>query len=347
MKRRLACAATCILLGCAVAAQERSRVDSQTNERLRTYLRTGQYAEATRLIDQMLAVEPREDLKNVRAMFGSGPNMRVRHASGNFRCDVTDTGVSLPLTVNGARVQWLADTGANVTMISDAEAARLGLMIRDSEGRAADLAGGSTGVRIAIARRVVIGRTRLEDVLFLVLPAGQMPWKELAAGRQGILGLPVIVALDSLRWTHAGMCHTGLIDDPSRRGPSNLRYDGLQVITSVTFSGRELDFVLDTGNQSGTQLWERFGKDFEPVVKERGRPGSSRVTQIGGATDRPVTVIPDVRLDVGGRVTSLPRAQLFSRPVGDDRFHGLLGMDVLSQSNDVTIDFRSMRLVLN
>ncbi|HET9833717.1 MAG TPA: pepsin/retropepsin-like aspartic protease family protein [Vicinamibacterales bacterium] len=346
MKRRLACAATCILLGCGVAAQERSRVDRQTDERLRAYLRTGQYAEATRLIDQMLAIEPREDLKNVRAIFGGAPTMRVRHASGDFRCDVTDTGVSLPLTVNGARVQWLSDTGANVTMISDAEAARLGLMIRDSEGRAADLAGGSTGIRTAIAEQVVIGRTRLENVLFLVMPAQQMPWKELAAGRQGILGLPVMVALDALDWKRGGMCRTGLIDDLSRRRPANLRYDGLQVITTVTFGGRELEFVLDTGNQSGTQLWERFGKDFEPLVKERGRPGSARVTQIGGSTDRPVTVIPDVRLDVGGRTTNLPHAQLFSRPVGDDRFHGLLGMDVLSQATDVTIDFRSMKLTL-
>jgi aspartyl protease len=347
MTRRLPCAAICILLGCGVAAQERSRVDSQINERLRVYLRTGQYAEATRLIDQMLAVEPREDLKNVRALFGSAPTMRVRHASGNFRCDVTDTGVSLPLTVNGARVQWLADTGANVTMISDAEALRLGLTIRGSEGRAADLAGGSTGVRTAIARHVVIGPTRLEDVLFLVLPARQMPWKELAAGRQGILGLPVIVALDSLRWTRDGMCRTGLIRDPSRPGRSNLRYDGLQVVANVAFGGRELEFVLDTGNQSGTQLWERFGRDFKPLVEERGRPGSARVTQIGGATDRAVTVIPDLRLDVGGRSAVLPHAQLFSRPVGDDRFHGLLGMDVLSQAMDVTIDFQSMKLTLH
>jgi hypothetical protein len=347
MKRRLACATICVLLGCGAAAQEPSRADSRTIDRLRVYLRTGQYAEATQLIDQMLAAEPREDQKNLRAMFGSAPTMRVRHASADFRCDVTDTGVSLPLTVNGARVRWLADTGANVTVISDAEAARLRLTIRDSEGRLADLAGGGTGFRTAIARQVVIGLTRLEDVLFLVLPAAQMPWKELAAGRQGILGLPVILALDSLRWARGGMCHTGSIDDSSRRGPSNLRYDGSQVITSVAVGGREQEFVLDTGNQSGTQLWERFGKDFEPLVNERGRPGSVQVTQVGGATDRAVTVVPDVRLDVGGRETNLPHAHLFSRPVGDDRFHGLLGMDVLSQATDVTIDFQLMRLTLH
>jgi hypothetical protein len=124
---------------------------------------------------------------------------------------VTDAGVLLPLTVNGTRVNWLVDTGANVTMTSDAEAARLGLVIRDSEGRAADLAGGSTGVRTAIARRIVIGRTQLEHVPFLVTPADQMPWKDWPPGKQGILGLPLAIALDALRWTRTGMCYTGSI----------------------------------------------------------------------------------------------------------------------------------------
>ena len=105
--------------------------------------------------------------------------------------------------------------------------------------------------------------------------------------------------------------------------------------------GKTLEFLLDTGNQAGTQLWERFGKDFESLVKERGQ-----VTQIGGATDRDIIVIPGMQLKVGGKDTTVPEGKLFSRPVGDDRFHGLLGMDLLSQATEVTIDFRSMTLTL-
>jgi hypothetical protein len=264
-------------------------------------------------------------------------------------CEVTQTGVLLPLTVNGSRVNWLLDTGANVTMTSDAEAARLGLVIRDSEGRAADLAGGSASVRTAIVPRVVIGRTQFENVPFLVMPADQMPWKDLPPGRQGILGLPLAIALDALRWTRTGVCHTGstAINASSLPTSPNLRYDRLHVVTKVDVDGRTLEFLLDTGNQAGTQLWERFGKDFESLVKERGRKGSVRVTQIGGATDRDIIVIPGVQLKVGGKDTSLAEGKLFSRPVGDDRFHGLLGMDVLSQATEVAIDFRSMTLTLH
>ena len=93
-------------------------------------------------------------------------------------------------------------------------------------------------------------------------------------------------------------------------------------------------------------MWERFGKDFEAVVKERGRPGSVRVTQFAGASERAVVIIPETQLKVGGKDTKLAEGRIFSRPVGDGRFHGLLGMDVLSQAAEVTIDFRSMTLTL-
>ena len=348
MKLLMGYAGLLVSLAVVAAGQDRPNTEDSRDERLAVYLRSGRYADARRLIDEMLRAEPRDDLRNVRAVFGSGQNRRVRRASARFTCEVTDTGVLLPLTVNGARLNWLIDTGANVTMISDAEAARLGLVVHDSEGRAADLAGGSTGVRTATARRVVIGRTRFEHVPFLVMPADQMPWKELPPGKQGIVGLPLAIALDALRWTRTNDCHTGsaAVKDSSTSSPPNLYYDGLHVVTRTNADGKALEFLLDTGNQAGTQLWERFGKDFESVVKERGRKGSVRVTQVGGATDRDVIIIPDVRLSVGGKETHLPAANLFSRPVGDDRFHGLLGMDVLSQAAEVTIDFRSMTLTL-
>jgi hypothetical protein len=337
-----------VILASVVAnAQDGARAGDEATEGLGVLLRNGQYENARQLIDQLTANEPRDDLKNMRALFGAAPNMRVRPGSSRFPCTVTD-GVHLPVTVNGARVDWLADTGANFSLMSDSEAMRLGLELRESDGRAADLAGGSTSVRVAIAPRMVIGNTEFEEVLFLVTPADQMPWKELPSGKQGILGIPVLIALDTLRWTRAGICHTGPSALSEHRGSeaANLRYDRLQVITQAELSGKVTEFVLDTGNQAGTQLWERFAKDFAAVVKKRGRPGTARITQIGGTRDRDVVVIPDLRLKVGGKNARLSRGNVFSTPVGDERFHGLLGMDVLSQSDDVTIDFRSMRLTL-
>jgi hypothetical protein len=335
-------------LAVTLAAQDRSPSNAARDEQVWSYLRVGRYADARKLLDDMLQTDPRADLRNIRATFANGPNMRVRRGAETLQCEVNDTSVRLPLIVNGRPVQWLFDTGASVTIISDAEAARLGLFVHESEGRLSDQAGGHAAFKTAIAPSVRIGRTEIEDAMFLVTPADQMPWKEWAPTRQGIIGLPLALALDALRWTRSGACYAGsaAAGAASPAKATTLRYDRLHVIAPVAFAGKDLEFLLDTGNERGTQLWERFGKEFDTLAKERGRKGSMRVTQFGGSADHDIIVIPEMRLTVGGKETRLGEGRIFARPVGDDRYHGLLGMDLLSQASEVTIDFRQMALTL-
>ena len=73
-----------------------------------------------------------------------------------------------------------------------------------------------------------------------------------------------------------------------------------------------------------------------------GRKGTKAVHQIGGSTEQQIVVIPRISLRVGGFDALLQPANVFSKPVGNDFQHGNLGVDVLSQASDVSIDFRAM-----
>ena len=334
-----------VLLALTAVLTGQAPAGDASNERVYSSFRTGRYADARRLIDALLKTGQGEHLRSLHGMLAGWPNMRVRHAPASFACEVRD-GLVLPIAVNGKPVNWLADTGAGVTMVSALEAARLGLELRDWNHQALDLAGNAIAARAAVARRLVIGRTQFQDVPLLVTSPEREPFADWAPGRQGILGLPLVIGLGALRWTRAGMCHTGSrAAAGSATGPSNLRYEGQYVVANAEFDGKTLDFLLDTGNQAGTQLWGRFGDDFE-ALKARGRPGSVRSAQMGGAVNREVTVIPGVRLLLGGKDVALAEANLFARSVGDLRYHGLLGTDLLSQADEVMIDFRAMRLTL-
>jgi hypothetical protein len=77
-------------------------------------------------------------------------------------------------------------------------------------------------------------------------------------------------------------------------------------------------------------------------MKQRGTKSTKTVTEVGGSNEREITLLPEIRLRVGVLATTLRPAPVFSKPVGDDFHHGLLGMDVFSQARDVRIDFRSM-----
>jgi hypothetical protein len=59
-----------------------------------------------------------------------------------------------------------------------------------------------------------------------------------------------------------------------------------------------------------------------------------------------VTVLAEAQLRIGDFDAALRPANVFSAPVGDGRSHGNLGMDLLSQASEVTVDFRSMTLGL-
>jgi hypothetical protein len=154
-----------------------------------------------------------------------------------------------------------------------------------------------------------------------------------------------VLALQGVRWTKDGTCQLG--SNLARSGTTdiNLAFDGATPLTRALAFDKPLEFVLDTGNQSGTQLWERFGRDF-PEVVSKGVKGSRQVRQIGGLSEQEIIAIPEIRLRVGGFDSVLRPANLFSKPVGNDLQHGNLGVDVLSQASEITIDFQAMSLAL-
>lgn len=114
----------------------------------------------------------------------------------------------------------------------------------------------------------------------------------------------------------------------------------------VEFEAKRLDFLFDTGDQSGSQLWERFADEFAPLPKH-GAQGTQRVEEVGGANERPTIELPKVELNVGGLNARLQPAHVFFKPVGNDFDYGSLGMDVLSQARRELVDFASMNVTLS
>jgi len=314
------------------------------------YLRTGRYGDALKLAEEMLTIAPeRVDIRNFRSLLASAgaSNQQVTSSRrARFACETGAAGVRIPLSIDGHTVHWAVDTGFTQPGLSEAEALMLGLVVHDVKGEATDGAGGATTVRTAVADRVTIGATELRHVLMLVFPDSQPPWNEWQPGQRGLVGLPIALALQNIRWTSRGTCETGPLRSRARDSEGNLMFNGLAPVIRVAFDGRPLSFYLDTGNMAQSQLWSRFAEDFAALVAEQGKAGSVSLTQIGGSNEHDTIVLREVRMRVGGFDTLLRPANIFFPPVGDTYSHGNLGMDLLSQASEVTIDFQSMVVIL-
>ncbi len=315
------------------------------------YTRLGRSRDALRHLDEMQKLKPgRADVLNARALFsalGQYPPQSIRRNRRSVvQCKVSEDGLTLPVSINGRTVEWGLDTGANLTITSEAEARMLGLEVHQVAARADDLAGGSSAVRTTIARRFVIGNVEFRNVPMLVLPDTQPPMNDSPAGERGVIGLPVAIAARAFRWCSDGRFEIGPAPHHVSRSEKNLCFDGLAALTRVEAEGKQLEFIFDTGNGGGTQLWQRFADDFAAALRERGRKESKRITQLGGSNMHQAMVLPEFGFRVGGFQATLRPANVFAKPVGNPHQHGLLGMDLLTQAREVSVDFDSMSLLL-
>jgi hypothetical protein len=146
----------------------------------------------------------------------------------------------------------------------------------------------------------------------IVFPDGQPPWDELEPGTRGILGLPVALALETIRWTSAGTCEVGpgsRVAGPAgggaRASAADLAFHEATPSVRVWYEGRPLTFMLDTGNVGETQLWQRFAADF-PALVEQGTKSS--VPHAARRVERARSYgAPEVALRIGDFDTTLRR----------------------------------------
>jgi hypothetical protein len=82
------------------------------------------------------------------------------------------------------------------------------------------------------------------------------------------------------------------------------------------------------------------------MLRDKGAKDTKTVREIGGATEREVITLPELHLVLGGFDTLLKPARVFGKPVGNDYYYGLAGMDLMMQARQVTIDFSAMRVEL-
>jgi len=185
----------------------------------------------------------------------------VHHESGS---------IFLPLSIDGKAATYFFDTGAWLSAMSESEAKRLGLNMRDTSATLGNSSGTSVGFRTAVARDLVVGETHLKNVSFAVFPDDQEPWSTLPRGRRGLLGIPILVAFGRLRWNRAGTAEIGNKPDPFDIRRSNLTFDNDHLVVTATVEGREIRATLDTGAET-TDLYKPFADAFASLLRQKGK----------------------------------------------------------------------------
>jgi hypothetical protein len=267
-----------------------------------------------------------------------------RHSS-TIRYSMKDGNLFIPVSINGRSANYMLDTGANFSSVSESETERLGLVVHAGVGTKV---GDSTGAGVvlqktAVADQLRVGNVCLRHVAFLVLP--DQRFTDIPPSERGAVGLQVLLALQTVRWSTDGTLQFAFRPARKNLRRSNLCFDGAMPVIEVAFRQSRLNFVLDTGAVK-TDLFPKFREEFASQVDESGKKGMRRVTGAGGSAELDAIILPELTFRLAGLDAVLRPAPVLLQEVGSRWHHGIRGRDLLNQARAVTIDFKSMTLAL-
>ena len=312
----------------------------------RVYIRSGQYARFASLYEEWRRLLPasellrgaREDYDKFRQRPNqtNGPrkSSRLRHQVDGY--------LMLPIVIDTHPEEFIFDTGAWQSAVTDRMARKLGLVVSDVARSLTDVAGNRVSFRTATARNVAIGNMRFQNVSFAVIS----PQGPLADVEFGIIGMPLILAMGGITWSNDGSVTFGEAPRPAHAPEANLVFDGRLVVRASVLD-RFVNASLDTGANT-TELNANFA-DLFPDVVAKGRKASGAITGIGGTQTYESIELAELRILLGGKpVIARPAVVTMQRHAigGGVCCVGNFGHDLLKQTSGFTIDLTTMTLVL-
>ena len=252
----------------------------------------------------------------------------------------------VPVSVNGKTAHYIIDTGANFSAMPESEARRLGLTVHDARDfHGSDAAGSKVPMRVGVADRLSVGSFRIEHPVFLILKDDQMPFADLPPDCQGVLGIPVLLAMERIRWDRDAVFEIGFPSSNGAIRDANLCLSGANVVVNGEFGHDKISFFLDTGATS-TRLSPRFAEEFKSLVQQSGSKRTTKVTGVGGSAEVEVIEMPRLQMRIGGFEALLEPATILTKDPGGNAewYHVWAGIDIFERAKRVSIDFRAMRL---
>jgi predicted aspartyl protease len=310
------------------------------------YLRTGQYQHFATLYQAWAAAFPqsvtvREERDNFEKYRGRPNQVNGRRLQSVVRHDV-DGYLTLPISIDGKTDDFIFDTGALQSAVTEREARKLGMNIQNDPRTLIDLSGTRTVFRTAVAKEVTLGLMTFRNVSFAVLTPGGA----LANAEIGIIGLPIIVAMGGINWSNSGTAEFGG-PLPASSGEPNLAFDRSRLVLRAEVLGRGVLATFDTGANS-TDLNANFAELF-PSVVAAGKKGASDLNGVGGTRTFASMELPELIFTIGSRPVPLRPAVITMQRnsvAGGECCIANAGHDLLKQGRGFVLDLSRMTLQL-
>jgi predicted aspartyl protease len=320
------------------------------------YVKTYRYAQAAEMYQTQLTAckdtlseEKRADLNNSYGLWKALEKVPVQTLSvtGQTRLQGTRDKaklLNLAVEVGGTQMDFVFDTGANLSTITSSTATRLGLNIIEADvsvGSSSDI---KVKSKLGVAAELKLGNITLRNVVFLVLDDRSLFFPQANYQINGIIGFPIIEAIGSVTISRDDVLTTDRVE--RRTTEPNMALEELKPLVEATIGGEKMTFLLDSGAITST-FYPAFFKTREKEIVKTATRRKIRLGGAGGSQEVNAYFLKDLEMSIGGKTARLAKAEIITEAINEDsrEFYGNLGQDVIKQFEKMTIDLKNMQLI--
>ena len=255
--------------------------------------------------------------------------------------------INLPVATASATANFVFDTGAGLSCITESYAAKMGIRILPDSGiQVAGFTNVYNPVRIGIAAELRIGQLLIRNEPFLVFKDEALSFANGAYQINGIIGFPVAKGLGKIVITPRQLVLEKHISDNPALEP-NFFIETLRPVLMLTYKGRLRPYNFDTGANS-SDFFKPFFEEDSTHLLATGKFIEKRAGSAGGVSINRVLEVPSLEFELNGRSISIPKPDIDpeKKHVSNDHLYGNIGQDLLRQYKRVIIDFGNSHLAL-
>jgi len=286
-----------------------------------------------------------DDLENSSSIFKSGFSLppQTIEVTGDTRMETKKdlAGlVNIKVGINGKDEDFIFDTGANFSTVSESFAKKIGLVSLEGKLEVGTATSVKVSSGLAYAASINIGSFKFQNVLFLVLPDEALSFAGGIYVINGIIGFPVIKEMKEIHLTDGQI----YIPEKSKASSySNLALDGFLPVIETFADSDTLVFSFDTGAKK-TIIYYPYYKKYKSIIDSKYEPADINIGGAGGDETLKGFKINEMNFRISEGSTILKNVSLLSEQIKDkdEYIQGNLGGDFYNSFKTMIINFEDM-----
>jgi predicted aspartyl protease len=247
---------------------------------------------------------------------------------------------NIPVTIAGDENYFVFDTGANVSVITESLAKKLGIKIINTEikvGTATDI---KVNSKAGICSEMHIGNIKFSNVALLILPDSALTFGSFYK-ITGIIGIPVIKAMREIKINNDNLL---TVSDAKGTGKyTNFCFDGYTPVIQMVHDSDSLSFIFDSG-AGKTMFYKPYFNLYKSEIEKNYELTDITVGGAGGMKKVKGYHLKNIKLSTGNSGTELDKSALIIENMKkrNSYFYGNLGQDYITKFSEIIINYNDM-----